>query len=272
MNIIIGKRSNLSQQLSEKIENCILISSDKVDNELPDILKDAQQPINLIFNNFQNSTLLSENSIFDKYIENSIVVTSKVLTMLLSSNLDIAKIIYTSSSSVYGNNKFCSETDQVMPMSLQAALKVANEELIKRFCVARGINFTIARIFNMYGGEDRFSVISKIKDAYKHNQPLNIINGGMAVRDYIHIEDVVEVYKKILKTENLPVILNIASGNGKRVHDILNHLKSKNINIEIKNQQRDEIKASIANIDLLSTLLDTSGFIRVEDYLSKELQ
>ncbi|BAK70354.1 NAD-dependent epimerase/dehydratase family protein [Aliarcobacter butzleri] len=271
MTIIIGRRSNLSQELSKKIKDCILISSNNIDNELVDLSKSIREPVNIVFNNFQNSTLLNENSRLDKYIEKSILDTSKVLEIISINNIDVSKIIYTSSSSVYGNNKFCSESDQVMPLSLQSALKISNEELMKRFCESRSIDYTIVRIFNMYGGEDKFSVISKIKNAYLDNEKLNIINDGTAIRDFIHIDDVVNVYLKLLEIKTLPKILNVATGNGKRVSDILNYLKTKSIKIQTENIQRDELKASIANTDLLNTIVDTSNFQKVEDFLLKEL-
>lgn len=272
--IIIGKRSNLTLSLSKQLDKTILFSSSVQENNLANFCNKRinEDNVSIVFNNFQTSRHLYDNINLDKYIDTSIYATSKVLMQLDKAKVNINKIIYTSSSSVYGNNKFCSETDQVMPMSLQAALKVANEELIKRFCEARDISYTIARIFNMYGGADKFSVISKIKNSYVHKEVLNIINGGVSMRDYVYINDVVNVYIKLLKIENLPKILNIASGNGKRVHDILNFLKLKGIQIQTANTQRDELKASIANIDLLNTLVDTTDFIQVEDYLLKELQ
>lgn len=271
MVVIVGKRSNLSKNIAFQIKNCILISNS---SELESILNTTKvdDKIKLIFNNFQISTKLNDCNDLDEYVDKSIYETSKILDVLDKKEIHTSKIIYTSSSSVYGNNKFCSEVDSVMPMSLQAALKVANEELIKRFCESRNIDYTIARIFNMYGGEDKFSVISKIKKTYLNNEPLNIINGGISIRDYIHINDVINVYLKLLELEALPKILNIASGNGKRVHDLLNFLKSKSIQIQTINIDRDELKASIANTDLLNTLVDTTDFIQVEDFLLKELQ
>ncbi|MGB5920498.1 NAD-dependent epimerase/dehydratase family protein [Arcobacter sp.] len=272
--IIIGKRSNLTLNLSKQLDKATVFSSSDKDNALKVFFnkKINCEKVNVIFNNFQTSRQLYDNNNLDKYIDNSIFSTSKILMQLDNAKVNIKKVIYTSSSSVYGNNKFCSETDAVMPMSLQAALKVANEELIKRFCDARDIDYTVARIFNMYGGEDEFSVISKIKNAHINNQSLNIINEGVAVRDYIHINDVVNVYLKLLEIETLPKTLNIASGNGKRVHDILNHLKLKGIQIQTINTKRDELKASIANTDLLNTFVNTTNFIQVEDFLLKELQ
>lgn len=273
LTLIIGKRSNLSKKLFASLDNSILVASHDIENNMSDIFKNHKNKIiNIIFNNFQSSILLNDNSDFNDYITKSILNTSKVLTFLIANNIQINKVIYTSSSSVYGNNKFCSESDQVKPMNLQGALKIANEELIKRFCVDHNISYTITRIFNMYGGNDNFSIISKIKNAYLNNEELNIINDGMGIRDYVHIDDVTEVYKILLyNTSKIPQILNIASGNGKKLFDILNILSKNRIYINTNNIQREEINASIADIELLNQLVDIQDFINVQDYLLKKL-
>lgn len=271
MVLIIGKRSNLSKHLAQEINDSILISSDDIEHNLNDILKHCSKSIDIIFNNFQYSLNLFNSINFDEYIIKSILNTSRLLTFLINHDVNIHRLIYTSSSSVYGNNKFCSESDQVAPMSLQASLKISNEELIKRFCKQNNIQFTIARLFNMYGGDDKFSVISKIKHSYVNSDALTVVNDGQSVRDYIHIDNVVEVYKKILEAKNNYEVLNVAQGKGKRVADILNTLKKEGIDIETKNIYREEISASIADVGLLNHIVDTSTFMDVEDYLISEL-
>lgn len=272
MNIIVGKRSNLSQRLNQRINNCILISSENFEIEFLNTLKYIDKPCSIIFNNFQNSTLLNDYSRLDKYIESSILITSKILTLLSKSNVIVSKIIYTSSSSVYGNNKFCSEKDDTKPMSLQAALKFANEELIKSFCLLNKIDFTIARIFNMYGGNDHFSIISKILNTYFNKDILNIVNDGNGIRDYVYIDDVVDTYRALLNTNKSYPIINIAKGSGKKLLDIINYLEHNNIKIQTNNTQRDEIKASVADTSLLSSLLNTENFMNVEEYIIKKLK
>ncbi|MDN5067888.1 NAD-dependent epimerase/dehydratase family protein [Aliarcobacter butzleri] len=273
LTIIIGKRSNLSQQLSKSIDNCVLISSKSFEEELLVILNDnTNDTFNIIFNNFQNATKLNESNRLDEYTENAIFITSKILVFLQKYTNRISKIIYTSSSSVYGNNKFCSESDQVQPMNLHASLKVANEELIKKFCEANQTQYCIARIFNMYGGDDKFSIISKIKNSYVLNMPLKIVNGGTSIRDYVYIGDIVEVYKELLRNNFLPKILNVASGKGTRLIDIIKVLSVNGIKINTESITRNELKASIANIDLLDTFMDTSNFMLVENYLRSELK
>ena len=196
---IIGKGSNLSSFLSKKIINSKLISSREILTNIEElnVLKD-NLPINIIFNNFQPATKLNEFVNLENYVVNSILTTSKVLDFIKNNQIVVNKIIYTSSSSVYGNNILCNENDELKPMNLHASLKVANEKLVEKFCIENSIDYTIARIFNMYGGDDNFSIISKIIKANKNNEELNIVNNGNAIRDFIHIEDVVDIYSKIL--------------------------------------------------------------------------
>ncbi len=273
MIFIIGKRSNLSKELLKVLKNVVLVSSlSELKNSFTNLDKNELH-IKIIFNNFQASSMLYSDSNLDKYVENSILHTSQILTYLDMENIVIDKIIYTSSSAVYGNNELCSEDSQVKPMSLQAALKVANEELIKRFCISRNISYIITRIFNMYGGDDNFSVIYKIKNAYLNNEVLTIINQGESIRDYIHVNDVVNIYNKILYMDSTPFnILNIATGNGTKVSSIITKLEAKGINIGLLNIDRSEIKISIANISKLSTIIDTKVLISVDFFLIKELK
>ena len=268
---IIGKGSNLSSFLSKKIINSKLISSREILTNIEElnVLKD-NLPINIIFNNFQPATKLNEFVNLENYVVNSILTTSKVLDFIKNNQIVVNKIIYTSSSSVYGNNILCNENDELKPMNLHASLKVANEKLVEKFCIENSVDYTIARIFNMYGGNDNFSIISKIIKAYKNNEELNIVNNGNAIRDFIHIEDVVDIYSKILDKKDIK-ILNIGSGNGSSIKNILDFLNNHNIKIKTKNIQREELKISTADISKLKELLKKDTFFGVEDYLKKEL-
>ncbi len=267
-NIIIGKNSNLSKQLSLQIDNCILISSRELLDGFNSLDEFKNKEINIIFNNFQLATKLGNIDSAEQYIDNSIVVTAKVLDYFSKSKIN--KIIYTSSSSVYGNNILCNEKDELKPLNLHASLKVANEKLVEIFCLKNNIDFTIARIFNMYGGDDKFSVISKIIDVYKTADELTIVNNGNAIRDFIHIDDVVNAYKNLLIVKNIPVV-NIGTSNGISIRSILEYLKNHGANLRTKNIVKNELKISTADNSLLLDLLGNISFVEVEEYLKKEL-
>ena len=270
LTLIIGRNSNLSISLQKSIADSVLIPSLDMEDTLNLIQFDNYNKVNIIFNQFQISTKLYviDNPI--DYIERSILSTSKVLSFVKNNNIKINKIIYTSSSSVYGNNTNCHEYDDLSPQSLHASLKISNEKLIQQFSNENNINYTIARVFNMYGGSDSFSIVSKIINTY-NNYPLTLINNGEAIRDFIHIDDVVNIYKMMLNQGNIPII-NIGTGIGKSVLFILDFLRKNDINIESSTITKDELKISISNNKLLLNSIDEYKFINVEEYILKELK
>jgi UDP-glucose 4-epimerase len=267
--LIIGKQSNLSEYLYKSMSNAVLLSSRELmlNIDILNVYKDKE--INIIFNNFQSATLLNDSSNFSGYIEQSIGVTASILDYI--KNWKINKVIYTSSSSIYGKNEYCNENDRVHPISLQASLKVSNELLITEYCKSYNIDYTIARIFNMYGGNDKFSIISKIIYAYKEKKLLNIINNGAGIRDFIHIDDVVYIILELIKTRNHKII-NIGTGFKRSIKDILEFLTYNNFNVNTKNKIRtNEIEVSIADTKKLSTIMD-KNFLKVEDYILNEIK
>ena len=266
--IIIGKDSNLSRALLDKNPKFILLSAREIfeDISLLDVYKNSQ--VRLIFNNFQPSTELGSSSSYSEYIKRAILLTSMVLDCFDARN--IVKIIYTSSSSVYGNNSLCSENDDVNVMNFHASLKVANEKMVEVFCKNHNIDYSIARIFNMYGGNDKFSIMSKIINTYNNKESLTVVNNGSAIRDFIHIDNVVDIYLKLLFQKNV-TILNIGTGRGNSVKKILLFLNTFSYKIDTINIVRDEIAVSTADTKLLQSILNIESFIQVESYLKEKL-
>lgn len=272
LNIIIGKRSNLSRCLFKHLDGAILVSSQQVVDELSRLDWSQINKANLILNQFQPATLLNNLDSPVEYIRNSIVLTADILEFVKDKKLKINKVLYTSSSSVYGSSIFCNETDVLAPLSLHATLKLSNERLVSQFCKLQKIDFTIARVFNMYGGNDEFSIISKIIKACNNYQSIRLINNGKAIRDFIHIDDVVKSYKAILLSNNIGVV-NVASGRGEAIENILDLLYNRNIKIDIDNVVRDEIKISIANNAKLKTLIESNyRFKAVDDYVLSKIR
>ena len=122
----------------------------------------------------------------------------------------------------------------------------------------------------MYGGNDEFSIISKILLAIRKNKELTIINNGNSIRDFIHVQDVADIYVKLIDIKNVRV-LNIGTGIGISVKNIIKSFKKYNANISTKNIFLNEIKTSTANIEILSKLLNKKSFIQIEDFIKQEL-
>ena len=270
--IIIGERSNLSYNLFKRFNNVEVFSSALLLKSLLGLSKFHEKKINIIFNNFQPSANL--NSLVDpcKYIDLSISLTMRVLMNLIDNGTMINQIIYTSSCSVYGDLEREGDYNQTSPIGIPSSLKYLNEQILREVCGNYGIKLTIARIFNIFGGNDEFSVISKIYNCYINKTKLNILNEGKSIRDYVHIENIVDVYETILFKSTLKIdTIDIGSGKGRSVDDILNYLSNKSFNIDTESSRRKEINFSQANTSMISEIIDISEFVDVNLYLLDKL-
>ena len=149
----------------------------------------------------------------------------------------INKIIYTSSSSVYGSiNDNMSLTDD-NNRNIYAGFKIASEFLVKNYCSKNSICLSICRIFNLYGKNNEFSIIEKLKNAKNNNQKITIYNRGLSHRDFIHVDDVVKIYINILKNVSGSNLYDVGTGKGISVNEIVNKLKFNKKNLIYKKKK-----------------------------------
>jgi len=271
-NIFFGKRSNLTEQLEGRLDNCISIKSNDIDTFFNGPDWQNIHTCNVVINSSHPSNNLNDLSDPNAYIQNSIINTAKILNYLSDNKSSkVKKLIYTSSSAVYGNNPFSDEQSSTSPINLYGALKLANEKLVEKLCNAHSIPFAIARVFNMFGGNDNFSIISKIEKAFLDNKNFNLVNEGSSIRDFIHIKNVVDAYIGILESQSSG-IFNICSGKGLSVFEIINFLSSHEINLKFRKIDLTEINKSTGdNSKLLKILGADYIFIDVRDSLLERL-
>ncbi len=232
---ILGKRSYLSISLKKKIKNSFVISN-------ADIFElERNKSFNLIINTFYPSKNLSNMSKYEEFYDKSVMQLARTLDKI--HNHKINKIIYSSSSSIYNSIKDYNLNDN-HNRYIYSTTKLACENLIKNFCSKKKISFNIARIFNMYGENDNFSIISKLIKSYKNkNSTIFLNNNGNSVRDFVHVDTVAKTYKDFLKSKKNGTY-DIGSGYGYKISDIIENLGFKNFNI--KKKFFDEQEISIA--------------------------
>ncbi len=274
--IIIG-RGNLSDALLKKMgsSNTRLLSSKDI-VKTPRLLShliNSTERSNVILNCFQKSTeLFTVNS--ETIVANSIANLAVILDIVCSNPMKIGKIIYSSSSSIYGANSCenCLETMTASPINMHGALKFACEQLIQFYCNKYKIEYTITRIFNLFGGQqDSFSMISRLIETFKSKKTLTLINKGQAIRDYIHVDDAAWAYEKLLTLTEIP-ILNIASGQGISTSMLIATLKRNHIFLKIEYIENvNEIGISVANVQLAKTCLGQHNYISCLSYLEQQL-
>lgn len=156
----------------------------------------------------------------DHTIFNNVIGTMNMLRLK-------CKIIFASSGSVYGDRLDAKETDLPYPQSPYAASKLSGEFYIKN----AEIPYVIFRIGNVYGRNNNKGVI---KALLKKNG--KIFGDGTHVRDYIHIDDVIEAFVQAKDWKD--GVYNIGTGKGATVNEVADLLKVKKIYVpEVKEQK-----------------------------------
>ena len=128
---------------------------------------------NLIINSFYPSHLLGNLESYKEFYKHSLLNLSELLDEI--KNLKIKKIIYSSSSSVYNSLNSSINAENDLNRKIYATSKIAAENLVSNFCFKKNISFINARLFNMYGDNDNFSIISKIIYSYQKKKNLKYI-------------------------------------------------------------------------------------------------
>ena len=177
----------------------------------------------------------------EKYMQVNFDATTNLVDLVIKHN--IPKMIFSSSAAVYGNHASASrlrESDNLKPINPYGLSKLLSEEYISSIGSKQANRFIILRYFNVVGasshdlcdlhGENLFPLIVR---SLKEKSLFTIFGDdfptrdGTALRDYIHVQDLIDVHlmvlEKNLSSENFgQLTFNVGSGDGQTVLEIVN--------------------------------------------------
>jgi UDP-glucose 4-epimerase len=147
------------------------------------------------------------------------------------------RIFFISSAAVYGNSISTIESSLPAPVSINGVAKLFGEMILKSFCEEKGLDFVCCRVFNIFGGDDKFSVLHHLGKAALSGTPFVMNNKGRAYRDFVHVDDVADVLVNLASVGNLPKYMNIGTGVATRISDVVDLFSSyvPSLKIEIRN-------------------------------------
>ena len=185
---------------------------------------------------------------------------------------DIKKIVFSSSSAVYGENTNMplKESELPMPTSPYAASKANCELYLKSFYESYGLNYTALRYFNVFGPkQDKNSpyaaVIPNFINAILEDKQPVIYGDGEQTRDFVYVGDVARANINACKSD-FNGIVNVASGKRITINDLyLIVKKTLNSEKEVKYlpERLGDIKhsqADISNMKNINLEISTENF------------
>ena len=195
----------------------------------------------------------------EDYVSNNI--SSFLNIIKYAKDYGVEKIVYASTSSVYGGNTDFpfSENDRVDdPLQFYAVTKRTNELMANAYNDLYKINFIGLRFFTVYGPWGRPDMsIHKFTNLIINNKPIDVFNYGKHSRDFTYIDDVVEgislvsLKKNKYFSNNYSEIYNIGGDHPITLNTLIKEIE-KNLGKKAKKNlmplQMGDVKKTVSNI------------------------
>jgi UDP-glucuronate 4-epimerase len=197
----------------------------------------------------------------ETYVDSNIVGFLNILECCRNNN--ISRLVYASSSSVYGNNTnlpFNENHNVDNPISLYAASKKSNELMAYTYSHLFKIETIGLRFFTVYGSWGRPDMAYHLfTESIINDKTINIYNNGNLARDFTHVYDIVIGIKlTILKdslNDNLYKLYNIGSSNPVKLShfvDLIEGILAKKSKKKMMPMQDGDVIKTWANLKNIS--------------------
>ena len=270
-NFLTGKKENLAS-IRDKIE---LIEGDIRNFEI--CLK-ATKGVDYVLH--QAALPSVPRSVEDPLTTSEININGTLNILLASLKNKIKRVVYASSSSIYGDSPVLPKKEEMTPSPLSpyAITKLTGEYYCKVFYQIYGLETVILRYFNVFGPcQDPTSqyaaVIPKfIRAMLKGERPI-IYGDGEQSRDFTYVENVVMAnILSATKKEASGKVFNIATQKRITINELvkeINNILNTNIKPEYASPRPGDIKHSLADITAAKKILGYNPKVQFREGLEK---
>ena len=213
------------------------------------------------------STLIPGSDYEDYRREYKNVIFPSIELMELCAQKGIRFVYFSSGGTVYGNRNDVlpfEETDPMKPISYYGWSKQMMENSILFMHRTMGLDYLILRPSNPYGhGQNLYGkqgLVAVAIGKLLKDELIEVWGDGSAVRDYIYVDDLAVIFSRLIEGSVHNTTLNIGSGRGYSVNDVLAFLKivsGKDLKIVYQNPRP---------VDVSNMVLDTTKLKSVVKY------
>lgn len=276
-NLFAGKFSNISNFVGEKV---IFINGDIRDF---DLVNKICSEVDIICHQAAWGSV--PRSIIDpkSYHENNVTGFFNIIEAARLNG--IKRIVYASSSSVYGDEPNLPKKEerigkQLAPYGISKYIDEVYADIYHR---CYGLEIMGLRYFNVFGPRqnpqgDYAAVIPKFINLMLNGKEIVINGDGSYSRDFTYIENVVDFNIKCMTTKNTEAFgkaFNVACGFNYSLNDLVSILKKKineNAVIIYGDKRKGDVPHSLADISLGKRLLDYEPLILFEEGLERTIK
>lgn len=257
--------------------NCEFIEADfNSEIDYTTILKEIDVVFHLISTTVPG--IAEQNKVFD--ITSNVGGTLKFLDAIIASQ--VSKLIFISSGgTVYGEatSDTVSELHETNPICSYGIHKLTIEKYLYYYHVKYGLDYQIIRLSNPYGkgqdGKKGQGIIPIFANHLKEKEPIQVFGDGNIVRDYIHINDVVNALVKFVSYKGNERIFNLGTGRGTSILEIIETLQvcsGIEATIEFIPNRSIDVKRNVLDITKIRKEIDWNPEISLEEGIKDYLR
>ncbi len=226
-----------------------------INRDLRDGCDDLFEGVNIVFHLAGKPGVRSSwHRQFDDYLEDNIRATQRVLEA--AANRQVARLVFASSSSVYGNADSypVDETMRPKPFSPYGVTKLAAEHLCQLYESNLGLSVVALRYFTVYGPRQRSDMaIHRLFEAALHGTKFPLFGNGEQRRDFTYVGDVVRA-NLLAGLVDVPAgtVANIAGGSKASILDLIRvveEITGRSIELDLHEFEPGDVSHTGANID-----------------------
>ncbi len=212
---------------------------------------------------------------FDEYVRANILGTKSVLDACVGST---ARLVYASSSSVYGNAPELPVHENIppRPISPYGASKVMTEMIAGAYGASHGLHTVGLRYFTVYGPRQRPDMgLARFIDAATAGRPISVYGDGLQRRDMTYVGDVIEATVAAAERGGPGRVYNIGSNRPMALIDILARLgvvMGGKLDLRHEDNQLGDVRDTWANVDLAESELGYRPATELDEGLAAQVQ
>ena len=285
------KRGNFVRVLDDfstgKRENLIFDkeypSLEVIEGDIRDLhtCQKAVQGVEYVFH--QGALPSVQRSVEDPETSNAVNAGGTLNILLAARGKGVKRVIYASSSSVYGDTPTLPKHEEMPsnPLSPYALQKYVGEHYCRLFYQLYGLETISLRYFNIFGPKQDpnslySAVIPKFIDDLLQDRPPIIFGDGEQSRDFTYIENVVQANLLAMSAEHVHgEAINIACGKRISLNQLFNVLKEivgSKVSPLYREPRKGDVKHSLADIRKGKEIVGYEPTVGVEIGLRKTVE
>ena len=212
---------------------------------------------------------------FEIYTVNNIEAT-QVLLEAASKHRHIEKLVYASSSSVYGDNVQTPMKEDALPqpVSPYGVSKLAAEQLCYLYYANDGVPTVSLRYFTVYGPRQRPDMaFHKFLRATLRGEPISVFGDGEQTRDFTFVADAVSATVAAARQGVAGRVYNIGGGSRVSVNDVLEiigRVSGRRPIVTVDAAQKGDMRHTYAETGLARKDLGFAPTVALEEGLDAE--